>query len=96
MRMSILLMIGFFLLLSPVYANDEGHHMKGHHMSHEAEHNGDDAGICPVLHSKASKRYSYEYGGKTYYFCCAGCIEEFKKDPQKYISKMKGELVVEE
>lgn len=48
-----------------------------------------DMGICPVLHNKASQEYSYEYNGKTYYFCCPMCIDEFKKDPQKYISKIK-------
>ena len=24
------------------------------------------------------------YGGKTYYFCCAGCKESFDKDPANY------------
>jgi cytochrome c oxidase subunit 2 len=37
----------------------------------------------------SSKEFSYAYEGKTYYFCCSQCIEEFKKDPQKYISKIK-------
>jgi len=26
----------------------------------------------------------FEYKGKTYYFCSANCLEEFKKDPEKY------------
>ena len=26
-----------------------------------------------------------EHAGKTYYFCCPGCAEKFKKDPSKYL-----------
>jgi len=26
-----------------------------------------------------------EHEGKTYYFCCSGCDQKFKKDPQKYL-----------
>jgi YHS domain-containing protein len=29
-----------------------------------------------------------EYKGKTIGFCCESCIDEFKKDPEKYIKKM--------
>ena len=55
-----------------------------------------DAGnkICPVLGEpidEASKA-TYEYKGKIYNFCCAGCIEAFKKEPQKYIDKVNREL----
>ena len=60
----------------------------GQHMKTEAVDN-QDVGICPVMHDKASKKYSYTYEGKTYYFCCPACIAEFKKNPEKYISKIK-------
>lgn len=46
----------------------------------------DDVGLCPVQKVPASKKYSYEYQGKTYYFCCSHCLAAFKKDPEKYIS----------
>lgn len=26
----------------------------------------------------------HDYKGKRYYFCCAGCVPAFKKDPAKY------------
>ncbi len=26
-----------------------------------------------------------EYKGKTYYFCCSGCNEDFNKNPQRYV-----------
>lgn len=55
-----------------------------------------DAGnkVCPVLGEQINKanKATYEYKGKIYNFCCAGCIETFKKDPQKYIDKVKQEL----
>ena len=34
---------------------------------------------------------TYEYEGNIYNFCCAMCIDEFKKDPQKYIKKIEEE-----
>ena len=34
---------------------------------------------------------TYEYEGKVYNFCCAMCIDDFKKDPQKYIKKIEEE-----
>lgn len=36
---------------------------------------------------KSEVKATYEYEGKTYYFCCEGCKEKFIKDPEKYIQK---------
>lgn len=50
----------------------------------------DEEVICPVMGTKIKKSKAYssmEYKGKMYYFCCAGCPEKFKKDPEKYINK---------
>ncbi|PKL93056.1 MAG: YHS domain-containing protein [Candidatus Goldiibacteriota bacterium HGW-Goldbacteria-1] len=50
----------------------------------------DEEVICPVMGTKMKKSKAYsstEYKGKMYYFCCAGCPEMFKKDPEKYINK---------
>ncbi len=46
--------------------------------------------VCPVLNEKIDERNktTYEYEGKIYNFCCAACIEDFKKDPEKYIKKI--------
>lgn len=49
----------------------------------------EDAGICPVMREPASRDYAYSYRGKTYYFCCQMCVDKFKKEPEKYISKIK-------
>lgn len=45
---------------------------------------------CPVSGEPimGNSKITYEYKGKTYRFCCPECIEEFKKDPEKYINKM--------
>ena len=53
--------------------------------------------ICPVSGEKINEKTkaTYEYGGKIYNFCCPMCIDEFKKDPQKYIKKIKEELQAE-
>jgi YHS domain-containing protein len=55
-----------------------------------------DAGnkICPVLGEPIDEatKATYEYEGKVYNFCCTGCIEAFKKEPQKYIDKVNQEL----
>lgn len=52
--------------------------------------------ICPVSGEKidaaAMKPATYEYKGKIYNFCCEMCIDEFKKDPEKYIKKVEEEL----
>jgi YHS domain-containing protein len=50
--------------------------------------------ICPVSGEKINEKMkaTYEYKGKIYNFCCAMCIDEFKKDPEKYIKKVEEEL----
>jgi YHS domain-containing protein len=44
---------------------------------------------CPVLGGDIDKNVYVDYEGKRIYFCCAGCPEEFKKDPAKYMKKLK-------
>jgi YHS domain-containing protein len=39
----------------------------------------------PVDVTKATAKHMYaDYKGNRYFFCCAGCPEEFKKDPAKF------------
>ena len=44
--------------------------------------------ICPVkgdvIPDKTKTVDHQDYKGKRYYFCCAGCPEEFKADPAKF------------
>jgi YHS domain-containing protein len=46
---------------------------------------------CPVTGVKINEetKVTYEYKGKIYNFCCSSCIDEFKKDPEKFIERMK-------
>lgn len=48
--------------------------------------------VCPVSGEKIEEnsRVTYEYKGKIYNLCCSACIEEFRKNPEKYI-KIAGE-----
>ncbi len=50
--------------------------------------------VCPVLNEKVDEKTkaTYEYKGKIYNFCCPACIDEFKKDPKKYVEKVEEEL----
>ncbi|MDO9555598.1 MAG: cupredoxin domain-containing protein [Atribacterota bacterium] len=53
--------------------------------------------ICPVTYEefKPTKQSpSYEYKGKTYQFCCPGCVNPFKKNPEKYLARIKEFKVV--
>ncbi|MDD4182808.1 MAG: YHS domain-containing protein [Candidatus Omnitrophica bacterium] len=48
--------------------------------------------ICHVTGNKVDGKTTYEYQGKIYNFCCPARIDEFKKDPEKYIKKVEEEL----
>jgi YHS domain-containing protein len=48
---------------------------------------------CPVMNGKVDKKFFVDYKGKRIYFCCSGCVDEFKKDPEKYLKKMEAEGV---
>jgi YHS domain-containing protein len=44
--------------------------------------------ICPVLAGNIDKSVFTDYQGKRIYFCCSGCIDDFKKEPDKYMKQM--------
>ncbi len=41
--------------------------------------------ICKMKVDKRKAAATYEYNGKTYYFCAMGCKEKFSKDPEKFL-----------
>ena len=44
--------------------------------------------VCPVSGQpigSMGEGVKYTYEGKTYQLCCAGCIDQFKENPEKYI-----------
>lgn len=55
-----------------------------------------DAGnkICPVMGEKIdqAQKATYEYKGKIYNFCCAMCVDSFRRNPEKYMKKVEEEL----
>jgi YHS domain-containing protein len=38
---------------------------------------------------KIDPKVTTQYKGQTIGFCCADCIDEFKKDPDKYVANLK-------
>ncbi len=51
--------------------------------------------VCPVMGNPvpADSPYTVLYEGKIYNLCCAGCEEEFLKDPQAALKNLKEDLV---
>lgn len=42
--------------------------------------------VCGMTVDTATAHYTSEYGGKTYYFCGAGCKMTFDKNPEAYLT----------
>ena len=79
-----LILIFFALLLScsVVFAEDSNQAASAASAAVEVNNK-----ICPVSKEKVGemgKVIKYEYNGKIYNFCCAMCIKDFKKDPEKF------------
>jgi YHS domain-containing protein len=47
--------------------------------------------LCPVMGGPVNTNVYADANGKRVYFCCGGCPETFKKNPEKYIRKMEAE-----
>jgi Cu+-exporting ATPase len=41
--------------------------------------------VCGMTVTKENAACSYDYNGKTYYFCAASCKDEFAATPGKYL-----------
>jgi len=44
--------------------------------------------MCPIMGMAIDKNIFVEYKGKKVYFCCAGCEDKFKANPEQYIAKL--------
>jgi YHS domain-containing protein len=44
--------------------------------------------VCPVSKEVIDDPVTYTYKGVTYAVCCKNCLKKFKKDPEKYISRL--------
>jgi YHS domain-containing protein len=55
-----------------------------------SQQTGDDTAkdpVCGMTMKRSEAKATFDYSGKTYYFCSAGCKDTFVKDPEKYIQK---------
>lgn len=51
--------------------------------------------ICGMTVDPRNSAGSFEYSGKTYYFCSKHCLHKFSTDPASYLAKAKGESAPE-
>jgi Cu+-exporting ATPase len=42
--------------------------------------------VCGMTVTPSRAAGRHDYGGKTYFFCCAGCLNRFRADPEKYLA----------
>jgi len=47
---------------------------------------------CPVIGGAINEDIYLDYEGRRVYFCCAACVEAFKKEPEKYLGKLDEQL----
>jgi len=40
---------------------------------------------CPILGNQVEKEFYKDYKGARVYFCCEGCVDRFKKNPDRYL-----------
>ena len=45
--------------------------------------------VCGMTVEREKAKASVEYSGETYFFCCSGCAQKFKTDPQRYLNPPK-------
>jgi Cu+-exporting ATPase len=71
------------------YINKEGeevhqHSEEGTHGEHQENGKAIDP-VCGMEVEKEGAKHTYEYKGKTYYFCMAGCKDKFAENPEEYL-----------
>jgi Cu+-exporting ATPase len=50
--------------------------------------------VCGMAVSEGSEHH-HSYDGVDYFFCCSGCLDKFRPDPDKYLNKDSGSAVVQ-
>ena len=63
--------------------------VSGAAMAADAAKKGKPQTVCPVQGDAIDKSLYVDYKGYRIYFCCKGCPETFKKNPEKYMKKLK-------
>ena len=97
-KLLVILVVGVFIysIAIPAFAQETGQAGANEKTAEKKAVNVGNK-ICPVTGEKINEntKVTYEYQGKIYNFCCAGCPDEFKKDPEKYIKKIEEEKQAE-
>jgi P-type Cu+ transporter len=42
--------------------------------------------VCGMDVEPATASAAWEHGGETYYFCTVGCMEAFRRNPERFLS----------
>jgi xanthine dehydrogenase accessory factor len=42
--------------------------------------------VCGMKVTVATARHTADFDGRTFYFCCGGCREQFLREPQRYVT----------
>ncbi len=45
--------------------------------------------VCGMMVDPAKAKASFEFAGRSYFFCCAGCKDKFSADPNRYLNAPK-------
>ena len=58
------------------------------HHPHGPSHESTDSATDPVCGMQVDPHgpHRLDYGGTTYVFCCAGCVEKFRANPDRYVA----------
>jgi Cu+-exporting ATPase len=46
--------------------------------------------VCGMNVEPSTAKHKFDHAGKTYYFCCAGCVEKFRARPNDYLQARPG------
>jgi len=65
----------------------------GHHHHHEGTTEAATDPVCGMTVDPHTAKHRAGYGGRTYFFCSAGCRTKFIADPQKYLDARQSEPV---
>lgn len=50
--------------------------------------------LCPVMGTPIDKDIYVDHNGRRVYLCCQMCVDQFKKEPEKYLKKLDEQLQV--
>jgi Cu+-exporting ATPase len=66
------------------HSHGDSHKPEGHSSGESNAQTSKDP-VCGMTVAEETSAGTFEYEGKTYYFCAAGCRESFEKEPEKYL-----------